>query len=112
MEIRKDLEALCDIISEQIADLSRKIRNNGMSGGDLDNLDKLTHTLKSIKAVLAMENDGYSSRDHGSYRGSRRDSMGRYSRNDLADRMRELMNDAPDERTRLDMQRMIDKLDA
>ena len=109
MDIKKDLEALCDIISEQIADLSRKIRNNGMSGGDLDNLDKLTHTLKSIKAVLAMETDGYSSR--GSY-ARRRDSMGRYSRNDLADGMRELMNDAPDERTRLDMQRMIDKLDA
>ena len=29
MDSRKDLEALCEIVEEQIGDLSRKIRNNG-----------------------------------------------------------------------------------
>ena len=56
----------------------------------------------------------------GSYRGGsyKRDRMGRYSgergysRNDLADKMRDLMRDAPDDRTRQEMQRMIEKLDA
>ena len=56
----------------------------------------------------------------GSYRGGysgRRDSMGRYSgeygyaRNDLADRMRELMNSAPDDRTRQEIQRMIERIE-
>jgi len=115
MDSRKDLEALCEIIQEQIADVTRKIRNNGMSSGDLETVDKLTHTLKSIKGTMAMmEGDGYANR--GSY-ARHRDSLGRYSgergysRNALADRMRELMHDAPDDRTRQEMQRMIDKLD-
>lgn len=34
-----------------------------------------------------------------------------YSRNDLADKMRELMEDAPDEHTKREIQRMVDKLE-
>lgn len=64
-------------------------------------------------------NMGGSNRSYrGSYAGRRRrDSMGRYSgeygysRNDLADKMRELMDKAPDERTREDMRRMVEKLE-
>jgi hypothetical protein len=37
--------------------------------------------------------------------------MGRYSRDGLADKMRELMEDAPDERTRQDIKRMVEKLE-
>ena len=131
MDIMKDLEMLCDALSEKIADKTRKIRNGGMSDGDLDTIDKLTHSLASVKKIMAFveDEDGYSGnwpdgsyRDsyRGSYRGGsyarKRDSMGRYSRgysrNDLADKMRELMMDAPDDRTRQEMQRMIEKLDA
>jgi len=114
MDSRKDLESLCEIVEEQIADLTRKIRNNGMSSGDLETVDKLTHTMKSIKGTLAMMDDGYSGR--GSY--ARRDSMGRYagergySRATLADKMRDLMRDAPDDRTRQEMMRMVERLDA
>ena len=97
--------------SSRYNDLTRKIRNGGMSTGDLDTIDKLTHTLKSVKGVLHMD-DGYSGRyDRGSY-ARNRDSMGRYSRNTLADKMRDLMMDAPDDRTRQEIQRMVDKLDA
>lgn len=116
MDIRKELETLCDTVAEQIGDISRKIRNNGMSNGDLDTLDKLTHTMKSIKGVLAMmDDDGYSSRmNRGSFK---RDSRGRYSsergysRTDLADKMRELMDEAPDDRSRQEIRRLIEKLD-
>ena len=113
MDIRKDLETLCDAVGEQIGDITRKIQNNGMSTGNLDTLDKLTHTLKSIKGVMAMmDEDGYSSRNRGSYRGGVYARRHGYARNDLADRMRELMDDAPDDRTRQDLQRMIEKLEA
>ena len=135
MDIMKDFESLCDVLSEKIADKTRKIKNGGMNDGDLDTLEKLTHTLASVKKIMAfMEDDGYSGyypmsyTDGGSYRNSyrnsyargrdqRRDSMGRYSgergysRNDLADKMRDLMMDAPDDRTRQEMQRMVDKLE-
>ena len=144
MDYTKDMEMACELLHEQLGDLIRKIKNNGMSTGDLEKLDKLTHSLKSVKGTMQMENadeEGYSgmypymgygrgSYDRGgSYNGSdggsyargrtnaRRDSMGRYSgergysRNDLSDKMRELMEDAPDERTRREIQQMIDRLD-
>jgi len=135
MDIMKDLENLCDILSEQISDVTRKARN-GISSGDLENIDKLTHSLASVKKIMAfMEDDGeYSgyypmgSSYRESYRGSyarnggsyarKRDSMGRYSgergysRNALADKMRDLMMDAPDDRTRQEIQRMVEKLEA
>ena len=128
MDIYKDLENLCDIVSEQLRDVTRKIKNSGMSSGDLETVDKLTHSLKSIKAVMAMmDKDGEYSGYHpymgyhdGSYargRGQRRDSMGRYSgdygysRTDLADKMRALMDDAPDDKTRQEIRRMVEKLE-
>ena len=143
MDYTKDMEMACELLHEQLGDLVRKVKNNGMSTGDLEKLDKLTHSLKSVKGTMQMEQaeeDGYSGMypymgygrgsyerggsyngsNGGSYargRGQRRDSMGRYSgergysRNDLSDKMRELMEDAPDERTRREIQQMIDRLD-
>ena len=85
--------------------------------------------------------DGYSERmysrgyDRGSYRGSyndggsyamgrgrgryaNRDSMGRYSSNDgysrggnMVDELRDMMQDAPDQETRQEMQRLIQKME-
>lgn len=129
MEIIKDLELLCDMISDKIAEKTRKIQSNGMTDGDLDTIEKLTHSLASIKKIMAFMDDeeysgnypdSYRMAYRGSYRGGsyKRDRMGRYSgergysRNDLADKMRDLMRDAPDDRTRQEMQRMIEKLDA
>jgi hypothetical protein len=127
MDIMKDLETLCEIVSEKLSEKIRKVKNNGMSDGDLDTLDKLTHTLASTKKSMAFTEDeqGYSGHYpmgdgsfresyRGSYRGGsyrNRDSMGRYSRNNLADKMRDLMMDAPDDRTRQEIQRMVEKLE-
>ena len=134
MDYMKDLETLCDLRSEKIAEKTRKITKSGMNDGDLETMDKLTHTLASVKKIMAFmeDGDGYSgnwpmdgsyrnmyrgSYGHGGSYARKRDSMGRYSgergysRNDLADKMRELMMDAPDDRTRQEMQRMIDKME-
>lgn len=124
MDNKKDLETLCGILSDQISEATRKAKN-GMSSSDLETIDKLTHSLASTKKILALsEDDGYSEYDGGAYRDAyrgsyarKRDRMGRYSergysRNDLADKMRDLMESAPDDRTRQDMQRLIEKLDA
>ena len=106
------LYELCETISRELEDVNKKIRSagGGMSAGDLELVDKLTHAMKSIKTTIAMveaeeEDGGYSQRNmpmYGgmSYRGTsrrsyeggssyargrgsnaRRDSMGRYSRN-------------------------------
>ena len=137
MDYIKDLRELCDTLSGELADINEKIRSAGgkMSAGDLEVVDKLTHSIKSIKSTIAMMEDdegysGYYPMPYGDGRGgyyrsgrggsyakgrtgnARRDSMGRgYSRNDLVDRMRDMMEDAPDERTRQEMMRMIDKME-
>lgn len=111
MENMKELKELCDVVSRAIAQANEKIRGAGgkLSAGDAEYINRLAHTLKSIKSVIKMEeeaemDDGYSERmysrgyDRGSYRGSygdgsyamgrgrgryaNRDSMGRYSSND------------------------------
>lgn len=127
MDYINDLHELCDTITREIADSNAKIRNSGgkLSAGDVDMLDKLTHTLKSVKAVIAMaEDEGGSYADGmnyggsyrypyngGSYRYSRR-RMG-YSRSgDLAGKIHELMQDAPNDQIKRDMQRLAEKVEA
>lgn len=56
MDYLSDLYELCDIISRKVREAKNKIRDAGgeLSGGDTEYIDKLTHTLKSIKTVIAM----------------------------------------------------------
>lgn len=55
---------------------------------------------------------GSYARGRGRYSNERGYSREGYSRNDLADKMRELMDEAPDEQTRKEIHRMVEKLDA
>ena len=154
MDEMKELHELCETIEEEIADANKKIKNAGgkMSSGDVDYIDKLTHSLKSIKAVMAMmedeDDDEYSSMYPYVYRGrsyrgrsyrsddgmtgeggrsyargrgsnARRDSMGRYSsrmdgysrHGDVIESLREVMEEAPDDRTRQEIQHLIEKME-
>jgi hypothetical protein len=59
------LYALCEALFEELEDYKKKIeKSDGMSAGDLEAVDKLSHALKSIKTTVAMmesqEEDGYS----------------------------------------------------
>lgn len=63
-------------------------------------------------------NEGGRSYARGRGRNAKRDSMGRYSRDgysmagdDMIDELRELMQDAPDEQTRMEFQRFISKIE-
>lgn len=80
----KDLEDLCEKIVEEISEANKKLTKNGgnMTAGDVETLDKLTHTLKSIKTTLAMaeyDDDDYSNEYSGA-RGGRGGSRGGSSR--------------------------------
>lgn len=79
------MEELREMLCEELDKITKK---GELSAGSLDVVDKLTHSIKSIDTIIAMEEAGYSSDDYSmrgnSYargRGSnaRRDSMGRYS---------------------------------
>ena len=120
----KALHELCETLTTELEEYAQKTRG-GMNAGDLDAIDKLSHALKSIKTTIAMieADDGYSGgymprmgtyidRNGVSYRGrsyaTRRDSMGRYSRNysyadgmdDLLHEMREMLPGLSDEKRR------------
>lgn len=86
----KAMEELRDTLCEELEKIARKPE---MSAGDLEAVHKLTDTIKNIDKITILEEDGgYSQagdweiegrgrydRDN-SYRGRRRDSRGRYSR--------------------------------
>ena len=133
MEHLDTLYELCDIVSKELAEATDKIHKGGgkLSGSDAEYVDKLTHTLKSIKTVIAMEeaDDGYS-HDYrpypymrgGSYargRGSRakRDSMGRYSSmyydaaDDVREKLKDMMDETTDEKMKVEIQKFMGKLD-
>lgn len=112
-----------------------------LDAGSLEVIDKLAHTIKNLdKIIEKYEDEDYSSayddgmmggsyeRDgnRGAYspryamargrgRNARRDSMGRYSRADgtemMVSELRELMNDAPDERTKMEFKKFIQKME-
>lgn len=126
---KQDLEELCEKIVDEISEANKKLDKNGgnLTAGDVETLDKLTHTLKSIKTTLAMAefDDDYSgegsynrggggggrggsSNRGGSYRGSyeggmsnargrRRDGRGRYSRDEAVDEIADAIREGMDD---------------
>lgn len=160
MDYIKTLYELCDLIGDQLTDATSRLKSSGgkVNNQDADYIDKLTHTMKSIKTTIAMmeSEDEYSgdgsyeggmsnrgSYRGGSYRGSyrggsyrdgrsyddgsyargrgrnaKRDSMGRYSREDgysrggdMVEELRGMMEEAPDDKTRQEFQRFISKME-
>ena len=110
-ELKELKETLCD----ELKDYARKGK---MSAGDLEVVDKLTHTIKNLDKIIENYEGDYSEarggRNYhieGSY-ARRRDSMGRYSRAaGMIPELRHLMEEAPDEKTRREFERFIDKME-
>lgn len=59
-------------------ELEQLARKRELSAGDIDVVDKLTHSIKSIVTVMAMEDGGYSYEGNSGARGRNRD-MNRYA---------------------------------
>lgn len=134
MQLYDELMDMCDTLSEELAKTNDKLSKSSgsISASDIDYINKLTHAIKSVETTKAMlgsdyAHDGYTDRASydGDTRGShsrgrgkyaKRDSMGRYSsesgysRNSMIDELEDLMDKAPDERTRQEFQRMINKM--
>lgn len=130
----KELHELKEMLCDELKEYGKK----DLTAGSLDVIDKLSHALKSIETIIAMEEadeeysgiyrmpryyrdgsdrNGSYARNGRSYR--RRDSMGRYSREDgysgamedMADQLREIMKDAPDESLKKDIRRILEKVE-
>ena len=128
----KYMKELEDMLCEELDKIAKK---GELSAGSLDTVQKLTHSLKSLKTIGAMEESGYSQGMYPMYHGNSynysyddgnsyamrgRDSMGRYSRNysrgysrdeGLVQELRELMKDAPNDRVRRKMQSLVSEIE-
>lgn len=128
---------------EELRDKLCKELDEVTDDGKLDHriveyIDKLTHSIKSIDTIIAMHDyeDDYSgargrmdggrtyggnSYARGRGRNARRDSMGRYSRDDgysydgakedIIEEVKEIMMDAPDEATKKKFKRFVSELE-
>lgn len=150
-----ELFELKETLCKELEEYGRK---KEMKAGDLEVIDKLTHTIKNLDKIIENygENEYSGARGRGS--NARRDSRGRYSSeyarenysnamgnydamgnmrggnysnrgysnergnnysmrggysnaNDMVMELRELMEDAPDERTRMEFEKFIRKVE-
>ena len=123
----KELYELKEMLCDELKEYGKK--GELKNAGTLDVVDKLAHTVKNLDKIIEAYDEGESNMypyayDDGmngrsmrysrNYRGGsyaqRRDSMGRYSRDGIADKLRDLMEEAPDEKTRQDIQRIVDRM--
>ena len=146
MDMIKELRELKNTIAHEIAEANQEIKKSGgdLNAGDIEMIDKLTHSMKSLVTTCAMleaEEDGYSgdympmgpyySRDDGYSRKYSRDrgysgTYGRDGRNDSRysrdsrngysrtmnwnEQLRVMMDEAPDEATRMDIKKLMDRM--
>lgn len=132
----ENLYTLCRAVEKQIEKVTRALENEDgkLSAGDLDYLDKLTHTLKNIKTTMAMmeadENSyrrdsrgRFMSRNDGSYRGSYDDGAdgsyrggsyrgGSYRGDDgqAREQLNRMMQETTDEKTRRAIQKALQEM--
>lgn len=136
-----DIHILYDIYETLMSELEKsnekiKMAGGEVNGSDIEYLNRLTHALKSVKTVIAMEESDYShdmmddSMRGSSYargRGSnaRRDSMGRYTsrgysrgrysrdegKMEVKEQLEGIMMSAPDEETKRMIKMWMKELD-
>lgn len=129
----KAMEDLREMLCKELDEITMK---GGLTAGDLDAVDKLTHSIKSIDTIMAMEgpekysnggnmNGGYMDGYNRSYsargRNVRRDSRGRYmtgyrtyrdGENDhYIQMLHDMMEEAPDEKTRQAIRSAISQIE-
>ena len=106
-------------LKEKLCDELKEYGRTEITSGTLDTIDKLTHTIKNLDRIIEKhEEEEYSNGYRHSMRGRKRDAMGRYSSNgysyndDMVSELYSLMHEAPDEGTRQDIKRLIQKMES
>lgn len=129
-------------LKEKLMDHLESYSKKEMTGSNLEIVDKLTHTIKNLCKIIEDAESGGGSYammgsyarggQDGSYRGgrysgygmsyadrrgrgsdARRDSMGRYSSDgDLVHVLRAMRDDVPDEKTRIEFDHFIRKMES
>ncbi len=94
-------------LKEKLCDELKEYGKKEMSAGALDVIDKLAHSIKNIDKII--DGEGYSQRYDArmpySYRRRSYDSG-------MVAELRNMMEDAPDERTKQEFKRFISKIES
>lgn len=123
----EELYKLKKMLCEELENYGKK---GDMSAGSLDIVDKLAHAVKNIDKIIENYDDEGGSNYYPMYRSyardgrsyaQRRDARGRYSRNysmegysrygDTVEQLRDLMDEMPNEQTRNELQRLVNKME-
>ena len=97
------MHKLINFVCDELEDIEQKASKGELSISDVQYADTLAHLKKNLlKSEEMMEefDEGYSSE-----RGYSRDGM------EMADQLRNLMEDAPDESVRRDIERLLRKVE-
>jgi len=114
------MDALYELKEKLCKELEDYGKKGELSAGALSTIDTLAHAVKNIDKIIEVyENDGYSNYGYGDrhYRGMSYARRGRYSRDgysrsgEIVDRLRSLMDEAPDDRTRKEIQNLVSKME-
>lgn len=116
------LHKIKDMLVRELEEFARK---ESIESYDLDMIHKLTDTIKNIDKIDMLEDGGHSGmRERGTPRTyeydddysmrRRRDSRGRYSRDDgrdyMVNELESMMREAPDRETREKMERLVNRM--
>lgn len=120
------MHKILDFVCDELDDIEKKAEKGGLSMSEVQYADTLARLKKNILKAEQMEGEaeysmrGYTSRTMPTYYGNsyarRRDRMGRYSNGysrteDMVSQLRAMMENAPNEMTRQDIQRLVTKLE-
>ena len=83
-------------------ELENVVDDGKISAGNLEMIDKLTHSIKSLDAIMAMEESGYSREGGYSRAGEEMEEM--------VESIRSMMQELPED-VQMDAQRFVQKLE-
>lgn len=112
-------------LKDLLCDELEKVAEKGeLTAGSLETVEKLTHSLKSLLAIMEMEGESFANgRNYmGNYGGNFRTSYARgrgrgysrrgYSRDgDLTDRLMDIMADVDDPKVKQSIRKVIEKME-
>ena len=120
-------------LKEKLCRELKEYGNREVSANSLEIIDKLAHSIKNIDKIIESyeeseysgnymrpNNGGYNQRNYMDGRGqyNRREPAGRYTydsysyHGDMIDELKDLMENAPDEKTRQEFHRFIQKMES
>ena len=106
----KSLSTIKDKVCDELDEIAEK---GDWSAGTLETLDKLTHTLKSVLTIEAMQEKGYANDPYPRYTERYHDNRydDRYSRDGMIEKLQRMLENASSEKEKRALRNCIDSME-